>query len=505
MLSDEEIIARIGEGLPVGVWVARAPGGEFVYANETFREIMGLPGLEEVARGEYAEPYRIHDRSGALYPESSMPFVRALEARETVMTDDIVIHRTDGARVNVRAYARPVFEEGEITHVVVAFFDITREVEAETARAESEARLHQAERMQSLGTLAGGIAHDVNNLLGAISLIVSSLAVDEVDAERRADLGKIEEVVQTATGLARSLLTFSGRGKNLTAPVSLNDVVLGVQRLVAHGADKRIRLSNALRASRGVLGDYARLEQVVLNLLLNAADAMPEGGRIVVSTRDDGPEVVLEVEDDGGGVPPEIRARVFDPFFTTKRDGPRRSTGLGLATVYGIVDSHGGTVEVADAPGGGALFRLRFPASERPVARQVAPEPDAPPVRGEGLVLVVDDEQVLREAALEVLGSLGYRTVGASDGLQALQVVEQRGAEIDVVLLDMSMPGMDGEQTYRAMREIRADLPVLLTTGYALNDAAQRVLDLGVRGFIEKPWSLSKISRALADVLEAGR
>lgn len=504
MLSDAEIIAQIGEGLPVGVWVARAPGGEFVYANETFREIMGLPGLAEVARGEYAEPYRIHDRSGALYPESSMPFVRALEARETVMTDDIVIQRTDGAHVNVRAYARPVFEEGEITHVVVAFFDITREVEAETARAESEARLHQAERMQSLGTLAGGIAHDVNNLLGAISLIASSLAMDEADPERRADLGKIEEVVQTATGLARSLLTFSGRGKNLRTPVSLNDVVASVEHLFVHGVDKRIRLTRALHASRGVLGDYARLEQVVLNLLLNARDAMPEGGRIVVSTRDDGADVVLEVEDEGEGVPAEIRARVFDPFFTTKRDGPRRSTGLGLATVYGIVDSHGGSVEIADAPGGGALFRVRLPACEGTVAPQTAAELDAPPVRGEGLVLVVDDEEALRKAAVDGLASLGYRTVGASDGHEALRVLEERGAEVDVVLLDMSMPGLDGEQTYRAMRKIRADIPVLLTTGYALNDAAQRVLDLGVRGFIEKPWSLSRISRALADVLADG-
>ena len=388
---------------------------------------------------------------------------------------------------------------------MVAFFDITREVEAETARAQSEARLQQAERMQSLGTLAGGIAHDVNNLLGAISLIASSLAMDETDAERRADLGKIEEVVQTATGLARSLLTFSGRGKNLTAPVSLNDVVAGVERLFVHGVDKRLELTNALRASRGVLGDYARLEQVVLNLLLNARDAMPEGGRIAVSTRDDGPDVVLEVEDEGGGVPAEIRGKVFDPFFTTKRDGPRRSTGLGLATVYGIVDTHGGSVEIGDAPGGGALFRVRLPACDRPVARQVTSEPDGPPVRGEGLVLVVDDEEALRNAAVDGLASLGYRTIGASDGYEALRVFEAKGAEVDVVLLDMSMPGLDGEQTYRAMREIRADVPVLLTTGYALNEAAQRVLDLGVRGFIEKPWNLSRLSRALAGVLEERR
>ncbi|MCA8924779.1 MAG: response regulator [Planctomycetes bacterium] len=505
MLSDEEIIAQIGEGLPVGVWVARAPHGEFVYANETFRQIMGLPGLAEVARGEYAEPYRIYDRGGALYPESSMPFVRALEARETVMVDDIVIHRRDGARVNVRAYARPVFEEGEITHVVIAFFDITREVEAEAARAESEARLHQAERMQSLGTLAGGIAHDVNNLLGAISLIASSLAMDEADEERRADLDKIEEVVQTATDLARSLLTFAGRGKNLAAPVSLNDVVRSVERIFVHGIDKRIQVTNELRASRGVMGDYVRLEQVVMNLFLNARDAMPEGGRIRVSTRDEGPEVVVEVEDEGAGIPRALRRRVFDPFFTTKQGGPRTSTGLGLATVYGIVDSHQGAVEIADAPGGGALVRVRLPACDQPVVLGDAREPESAPVRGEGLVLVVDDEAMLRRAAVDVLTSLGYRAIGASNGLEGVEILKEKGEEIDVVLLDMSMPGLDGEQTYRAMRELRPNLPVLLTTGYALNEAAQAILDLGVRGFIEKPWNASRISRALARVLEDSR
>lgn len=499
MLTDAEIVAGLGDSLPVGVWIARAPGGEFVYANSKFREIMGLPGLADVARGQYAKPYEIHRRDGSFYPEDRMPFVRALAERRTVMVDDLVIHRRDNEKVSVRAYAHPVFAGEDISHVVIAFFDISREAAAERARLESEERLQHTERMESLGNLAGGVAHDFNNLLGAIKLIASALRLEEKDPDRRAQLETIEEVTETATGLAQALLTFAGRGKNLAAPASVNQAVRSVHRIFSHGLDKRLEVQLQLRSERKVLGDHARLEQLVMNLVLNARDAMPEGGRLLVRTSDDDEDVLLEVLDEGPGVPDALRARIFEPFFTTKEALGRASSGLGLATVYGIVESHGGRIEVADAPGGGALFRVWLPATSGAVEPETSDRPAT--VRGRGVILVVDDEPVLRQAAIQVLRMLGYDAFGAKDGLEAVALFKERHTEIAGVLLDMSMPGLDGRGTYIALRRIQPEVRVLLTTGYALNEEAQAILDLGVRGFIEKPWNVEQLSSALADVL----
>lgn len=498
MPTDQEIIASISDALPVGVWVARAPGGEFVYANRMFREIMGMPGLEDVARGEFAEPYRIHDREGRLYPEEKMPFVRALEERTTVMVDDIVIHGE--SKRHIRAYARPVFAGDEITFVVIAFFDITREVHAERGRAESESRMRQTQRMEALGSLAGGVAHDFNNLLGAIKLITSSLRAREQDPSKRTQLETIDAVTETAAKLSRALLTFAGGGKNLSAPVNVRHVVGAVKKIFAHALDKRIELVLDLLSEGEVLGDHARIEQLIMNLVLNARDAMPEGGKLTIRSRDEGPFVVIEVLDEGPGVPEELRTRIFDPFFTTKKAGTPSSTGLGLATVYGIVESHDGEIEVLDAPGGGALFRVRFPSIEAQPSEEETSSDE--PVMGSGLILVVDDEPVLRTAAIQVLQWLGYDAIGAGDGIEAVEIFRARADEIDGVLLDMSMPRLDGKGTYCALREIDPEVRVLLTTGYALNEEAQSILDMGVRGFIEKPWNMQQLSAALAKVLE---
>lgn len=499
MISNDEIIRGIGDGLPVGVWIARAPGGEFVYANERFRTIMGIPGLEEVERGDFAEPYAIHDRSGELYPEDRMPFVLALRSGETEMVDDIVIHRRDGKKVNVRAYARPVFDDGVISHISIAFFDITREVEAETARREAEARVREAHAMESLGTLAGGVAHDFNNLLGAISLLASALEGGEADPLRLKHARSIQDVVKTASELAESLLTFTGRGKNLAQATSLTDAVHAVTTLVRHGLRKDTVVEVSLTSRRAVLGDRSRLERAIMNLVLNARDSMSRGGRILVRTRDEGDDVVLEVEDEGPGVPEDLREHIFKPFFSTKGPDRHASAGLGLALVHGVAESHGGNVEVTDGAQG-ALFRLRIPATHHPCAPS-SPSEKGALQRGEGTILVVDDEYPLREAAVFVLQQLGYAAVSADCGSKALDILRKDPAKIDAVILDMTMPGMDGRATYLAMREIRADIPVLLTTGYALNEEAQRILDLGVGGFLEKPWDAVRLSRALMDLL----
>ena len=263
------------DDLPVGLWVARAPKGELVYANHMFAEIMGQGGRFDVHVGGYSEPYGILTRDGKPYPEDRQPFVRALQERRVVVADDIMIRRPDGAIVHARAFGRPVMNEaGDITHVVVAFFDITREYEAELARAESEQRSHRSQRLEAIGTLAGGIAHDFNNLVFGIKLLAAELAAGETDAQRRASLRMIDDITERSAVLTRSLLGFARRGKHRAIPVALNDVIGAMRELFARTLTG-VQLSFELDAEdRGtVIGDQAQLEQVVMNLVVNARPA----------------------------------------------------------------------------------------------------------------------------------------------------------------------------------------------------------------------------------------
>lgn len=497
---DAKFLDAIADELPVGVCVARIPGGEIVYANPAYAEIMGREARLDVATG-------LRSRTGEPYPEDRMPHVRAVAERTTVVADDIVVHRPDGRKVHVRATARPVFDGPEnISHVVVAFIDITREVEAEARQKESEARLARAQRLESIGQLAGGIAHDFHNLLASIKLFASTLRQGEVDPVRRADLEAIEEVAESGAQLTRNLLGFARQGKNRAERVSLTDVVHRVATILLRTFDRRIEIALRLAPEGAdVIGDSAQLEQVVMNLAMNARDAMPEGGRLTLRTRVEGDKAILEVADTGCGIPPELRERIFEPYFTTKTSGPNRGTGLGLATVWGIIETHRGTIDVQPNQPRGTVMRIELPRApaDAPTRSDSSRPARTPPRTGTGTVLVVEDEPLVRAASARALEVLGYRVLTAGDGVEALDVFAHEAEAIDVVVLDLIMPRMDGRQTYLAMRRLRPDVAVLLTTGFALNDEAQAVLDLGVREFLAKPYDLETLGEAVARLVSA--
>ncbi len=515
----DDIVASVADDLPVGVWVARAPGGEFLYANKAFAEIMGMGPLDDVGRGEYSQPYGVHTRTGELYPEDRLPFVRALVERRKVVVDDIVIHRRDGRKVHVRAEARPVFgADGEISHVVIGFVDISREALAEAARADTEQRMRQMQRMDSIGTLAGGIAHDFNNLLATVKLLAAVLRRDETDTEKLACIDQIDQVTDSAAQLTRGLLGFARRGKHLSTRVSLHDVIFGVVTLMRRALDRRMTIDTELRAATGeVVGDLSQMEQVLMNLLVNARDALMDGGGVRDTPRDwvleeadlvkyptlrAGPHVVLEVADEGPGVDASIRDRIFEPYFTTKKTVERGvaegSAGLGLATVWGIIESHHAAIEVCAAQPRGATFRIVWPAAAEADERASSSDRPRGVVKGQGTVLVVDDERAVRDAAVMSLRGLGYRVFSADSGSAAIEVFRARAKEIDAVLLDMIMPQMDGRHTYLELQRLRPDVCVVLTTGFALNEEAQSILDLGVSHFIAKPYSLEALSQVVA-------
>ncbi len=502
--SDDDIKASVADDLPVGLWVARAPGGEEVYANKMFAEIMGT-GARDVALGEYSQPYGIHDRAGVPYPEQRLPFVRALAERRTVVVDDIAIHRPDGGKVFVRAQAKPVFDGDDITHVVIAFIDITREVQAEEARAESEARLRRAQRMESIGQLAGGIAHDFNNMLAVIKGLAGLLLKDERDVDRRADLVTIDDVTNKAVQLTRSLLGFSGRARKRSTAVRVDEVVASLAPMLQRTLDRRITLQVDLLAARNVVGDFSMLEQVVMNLVMNSRDALSDGGTITIRTRDVDDRVVLEVLDDGSGIPLVIRERVFEPYFTTKGTGAHKGTGLGLATVYGIVESHGGTIEIRDVVPRGNCMRVSLPAAppDTELLPRVAAGVLVEPVHGKGVVLLVEDDELVRSASERTIRSLGFDVITAAHGAEALRIARAEREHIDAVVLDLMMPHMDGRATLLGLRAIDRALPVLVTSGFAWNEEIQAMMNLGADAFVEKPWQLDVFAEKLARLVQA--
>jgi PAS domain S-box-containing protein len=515
--SEQDIINALADDLPVAVWVARAPAGQEVYTNHEFAEIMGQL-LAHVEVGGYSEPYGILTYEGKPYPEERMPFVRALVEKRKVVADDIMIRRPDGSIRYVRAFARPVEKDDAISHIIIAFIDITREVEAEKAKAETEARLARAQRLEAIGTLAGGIAHDFNNLIFGIKLLAAELAATERDPKRLASLRMIDEVTDRSAVLTRSLLGFARRGKHRAMPVALNDVVQAMRELLTRtmtGVDITFELDAPLRGT--IIGDVSQIEQVVMNLVVNARDAVKDkNGRVVIRTRTlpasdraatssvATSSVVLEVSDDGPGIPLEIRDRVFEPYFTTKNQGGQRGTGLGLATVFGIVEAHGGMVEIgAGLDGHGATLRAIFPAAEVAVPEAPKEVPDAPGfIRMEsGTILVVDDDQLVRRAVASTLENAGYLVFEATGGAEAIALYREHQSVIRGVVLDMIMPGMNGMATFHELRQIDPNVNVLLMSGFAMNEDVQNLLDAGARGFVAKPYSPEGLSRALATAL----
>ena len=376
-------------------------------------------------------------------------------------------------------------------------------------RRRAEEGIRQVHKMEAIGLLAGGVAHDFNNLLTGILACSAAIAEDAPPGSATREAARtIEQAGKRAAELTRQLLGFARRGKLRIAPVDLHAVVGEVVRFLERTLGERIRVVSSLDAERStVLGDAGQIQQAILNLAVNARDAMPAGGTLTlatslvdVSARDlaahptarAGCYVAFAVVDTGVGIPPEIRDRIFEPFFTTKEAGG--GTGMGLATVYGIATSHGGFVEVESEVGRGARFTLHLPVHEGAPCSEVAPA--ATPVEPRR-VLVVDDEALVRNATQHALERMGCVTVGADGGAAAVTFLRENPRAVDLAIVDLAMPGMDGVDTFRALREVEAGLPVVIASGYGHNGRVQEVLDAGAVDFLQKPWSSEELAAAV--------
>jgi PAS domain S-box-containing protein len=492
----------VDRGSEATYWMG--PDGRLIYVNDRTCEALGY-SREELLSMTIQE-------INPEFPPERWPFHwEELRKRRTFSSEST--HRAkDGRLLPVEITANYIEFDGKEYNCVYAR-DISDRKRAEEESRGLHAQLVQAQRMEAIGHLAGGIAHDFNNLLTGILGYANLLSLrEEADPVVVKAAGIIQRSAERASQLTAQLLGFAEQGKNLNEPVELGRIAASVTCVLERTQDPRIRIVTSFRPEGGcVLGDPSQLGQVVMNLAINACDAMPLGGQLKIATepatldeafcRDrrwmsPGKYLLLSVSDSGVGISPEHMERIFEPFFTTKPPG--KGTGLGLSMVFGIVKNHGGCVDVRSAEGVGSVFRVYLPESPQGSAATSAKAAmDLTLPRGRGKILLVDDQEAVLEVAKDMLEALGYVVVTAADGLEGVSRYRDLWREVDLVVLDMVMPNMSGGDCFRRMKEINPKARVVLSSGYSMDGSIQDVMNDGILAFIQKPYRLEELSRVV--------
>ena len=430
---------------------------------------------------------------------------RRMAGDETVSTYETALRHRDGSKIDVE------FNTGIITYQEKpAALAIIRDM---TERKRLEAQLQQAQKMEALGTLAGGIAHNFNNLLMGI-MGNASLMVSETDSAHPnyEKLKNIEKLVDSGSKLTQQLLGYAREGRYEIIPLNLNQLMKETSDTF-RATKKEIRVHRELAENLFPIdADQGQIEQVLLNLYVNAADAMPGGGDLFLKTINvtdkdmkgrpykpkPGNYVLLTVKDTGTGMDKRTTERVFDPFFSTK--GLGKGTGLGLASVYGIIKAHGGYIDVESKKGSGTTFKIYLPGAEKKV--EMVAKSFRQIIKGSETVLLVDDEPMVLEVGINMLKKLGYTVLEAKGGREAVKVYKANKDKIDLVILDMIMPDRGGGETYDQMKEIDPTVTVLLSSGYSIDGQATEILERGCNGFIQKPFTIKELSGRIREILE---
>ena len=482
------------------VYVADPETYEVLFVNRALEEAIGIP--------EHRKCYEYLQQRSDPCPFCTNDRILGENFGKTYVWE----YRNESNNHLYRCVDRAIrWPDGRIVRYEMAF-DITEQRNAEEERRRLEERLQHANKMDAIGTLAGGIAHDFNNLLmgiqGYASLTLLDLDPSHPHYER---LKRIEEQVQSGTDLTRQLLGFARGGRYEVKPTDMSEIVKKTSSMFGR-TKKEISIHRKYAKSLwSVEVDRGQMEQIFMNLYVNAWQAMPGGGDIYLETENvyldaaeafslsirPGKYVKITITDTGAGMDEKTKERIFDPFFTTKAMG--RGTGLGLAMVYGIVKGHEGMIHVESEPGHGSTFEIFLPASEKEVLKE---RKEAGAIaKGSETILLVDDEQMVAEVTGELLSSLGYRVYLAGSGQEAIAVYRTKRNEIDLVILDMIMPGLSGGETFDRLREIDPGVKVLLSSGYSIDGEAKTIMDRGCNGFLQKPFHIEQLSSKLREVL----
>jgi len=475
--------------------------GSFTYVSPAWQKVLGHE-KDEVVDKYFADFAQEED-----VVRCTRLFSKVKQGGETIRdTSCTLMHREGPPRLFSMSGAPNLDARGNVIGMVGVFKDITEQHQL-------EAQLAQAQKMEAIGTLAGGIAHDFNNLLMGIQGRTSLMFLD-TDSEHPhyEHLKGIEEIVESGAGLTKQLLGFARGGKYEVKPTGVNDLLDKTAQMFGR-TKKEIKIHTSYQKDIWPLEvDRGQIEQVLLNLYVNAWHAMDGGGDLHLRTENvtfreqdvaplgvvPGDYVKISVTDTGVGIDQETRRRIFEPFFTTKEMG--RGTGLGLASAYGIIQNHGGVIDVDSKKGQGTTFSIYLPAS----AKKIPEQEDKPTtvLRGTESVLLVDDEDMIIDVGREILEEMGYKVFLARSGKEAIETYEKNKQEIDMVILDMIMPDMGGGETYDRMKEVNPHVKVLLSSGYSIEGQASDILARGCNGFIQKPFSVKQLSHTIRRVLD---
>ena len=506
------------EQSPAGILIADAPDVKIRIAN---RAALGIRGETSLSLTDI--PLELHPRNweayhpdGTPYMPEDLPLSRAVLKGETSRNVDVIIRRQNGEDRWVLGNAAPVRNaKGEIIAGIVVFPDITELKSAEGERKTLEEQLRQSQKLEAIGQLAGGVAHDFGNILQAIICSVK-MAVDfqSPNSKVHESLEDILKSAQRAAALIRQLLIFSRRETIAPQEINLNELTKNLLRMLERIIGEDIELDFKPDQNLGsVLADSGLIEQILLNLSVNSRDAMPEGGRIDIETQNmeisdsfakqnpwarQGRYVVLKVSDTGIGMSPKVQEHIFEPFYTTKRD---KGTGLGLATVYGIVQKHNGFIHLDSEVGKGTTFQVYLPMAGRsaPIEKE---EIEKPSKGGHETLLITEDDVTLRKMLARVMKREGYTVITASDGEEAAELFESEKDKIDLVLLDVVMPKLSGSTVYDRIREVKPHVPILFSSGYSPEVLNKDFLKRENIQIIRKPFFFHDLLRKVRYLLD---
>jgi two-component system, cell cycle sensor histidine kinase and response regulator CckA len=483
--------------------------GHMTFFNDTLADMLGYESHELM--GLNCRAYMDPDTAQGVIDK----YENIRRTGRPVNLERYTIIRKDGTRRTIEWTAELITDaDGQPAGYRGLVLDISDKLAAEKEKAHFESRLQQIQRLEGIGTLAGGVAHDFNNLLMGIQGNVSLMLLDTDEADPYYEkLKSIETCVQGGSDLTRQLLGCARGGKYIVKALDFNRIIQNTAQMFGR-TRKEITIHEKMAPDLWtVMADQNQIEQVLLNLYINAWQAMPDGGHIYLESKNmtleenfsrqfdiaPGRYVQISVADTGVGIDQATQQKIFEPFFTTKEIG--RGTGLGLASVYGIIKNHGGAIDYASEVGKGTTFYIYLPASD--VAVQKRPATKGALARGSETILLVDDEPFILKVNKPMLEKLGYTVLTASGGFEAIDIYNAEHERIDMVVLDMIMPDLGGGAVFDHLKRVRSDVKVLLSTGYSITGQAEEILSRGCTGFIQKPFDINQLSAKIREVLVA--